>query len=141
MDMQQLTDLIEITPGKTVKYDLWTSAADTNTPPIVPELAVQIGLNESLMLLQIARWIWTSGHEHDGHYWICRSVREMRREAFPYLKEATIYSTIASLRAQRLIFTRHDLNKYVDDHTPWFALNPEGLANLSCVTVYAVPQS
>lgn len=103
-----------------------------NTPTVerlVPALAVAIGLNESIMLLQIDFWIGQTDNFIDGKYWTYQSVRDMHTKAFPYWSIATINRTVASLQSQGLLHTAN-YNKRKGDKTRWFALNLEGLKKL-----------
>lgn len=103
-----------------------------NTPTVerlVPALAVAIGLNESIMLLQIDFWIGQTDNFIDGKYWTYQSVRDMHTKAFPYWSIATINRTVASLQTQGLLHTAN-YNKRKGDKTRWFALNFEGLKKL-----------
>ncbi len=103
-----------------------------NTPTVerlVPALAVAIGLNESIMLLQIDFWIGQTDNFIDGKYWTYQSVRDMHTKAFPYWSIATINRTVASLQSQGLLHTAN-YNKRKGDKTRWFALNLEGLKRL-----------
>lgn len=48
------------------------------SPRICPELAGEIGLNESILLLQYEFWIATEGEEREGHLWVRKTVREIK---------------------------------------------------------------
>jgi len=101
---------------------------------IVPDLAVEIGLNESIMLLQIAFWINQSSNLRDGQWWTYQSVRDMQQKAFPYWSLATINRTVAALEAAGFICVGN-YNAAKFDRTRWLALNPEALAHLTSVKV------
>lgn len=117
-----------------VKYQILASATPTVTR-IIPELAKEIGLNESIVLLQIAFWIETSTTEaHDGAYWTFQSVRKMRAKAFPYMGVATINRTIERLEQNEYIKTGN-YNKRSGDTTRWFALNPVGLSRIQSIAI------
>lgn len=109
---------------------------------IVPELAVAIGLNESIILLQLDFWIGQSDNFQDGRYWTFQSLRDMREKAFGYLGLATINRAVLSLEEQGLIIVGN-YNKRKGDTTRWFALNPDGLRKLServpCIAVTNSP--
>lgn len=105
---------------------------------IVPELAVAIGLNESIILLQLDFWIGQSDNLEDGRYWTYQSLRDMQEKAFAYLGLATINRAVQSLEEQGLIVVGN-YNKRKGDNTRWFALNTDGLRRLAervtCLTV------
>src|SRR5690606_3268645 len=120
------------------RYELLT-AADPTVTRIIPELAVEIGLNESIMLLQMAFWLKLSNHEHDGEIWTYQSLRDMRREAFPYWSVATIMRTVDALVDElHLLKSRDDLNKRKGDKTRWYTYNAEGIMRLQSVRLVEV---
>lgn len=112
------------------------TAADPMVIRIIPELAEQIGLNESVLLLQIAFWIGSpnSGRFLDGQWWTWQSIRDMHEKAFPYLSISTINRAATKLiRDGYLIEGNYNERKY--DKTRWFALNVEKIKTLKGVTV------
>lgn len=96
---------------------------------LVPELAVAIGLNEALVLMQIDIWIGQSDNFEDGHYWTYQSLRDMQEKAFAYMGLATINRAVLSLEEQGLIIVGN-YNKRKGDNTRWFAFNLDGLREL-----------
>ncbi len=117
------------------KYDLLSSATEPIILRVLPELAQEIGLNASLVLLQLAFWIRIGKHEHDGRYWTFQSVRDMQKKAFPFWSHMTIQRAVERLVKKKLIVTRDDLNRLKQDNTRWFALNPEGFEKLQSVSL------
>lgn len=112
------------------------TAADPMVIRIIPELAEQIGLNESVLLLQIAFWIGSpnTGRFIDGHWWTWQSIRDMQEKAFPYLSISTINRAATKLiRDGYLMEANYNERKY--DKTRWFALNVEKIQTLKGVTV------
>jgi hypothetical protein len=101
-------------------------------PRLSPELAKEIGLNESILFLQIEFWIrLPQQKEHDGKLWTYESVRDFQ-EAFPFWSIATINRTINRLVELELVFIgNYNQAKY--DRTRWFALNPAGICKLKSV--------
>lgn len=118
---------------KPIKYILYEPVKSTVTR-IMPELAKSIGLNESIVLLQISHWINISDNVEDGRYWTYQSFRDMRRKAFPYWSIFTIRRAILSLQEQSLI-TVGNFNKRKGDDTQWYSLNIEGCSRLTCVVL------
>jgi hypothetical protein len=100
---------------------------------LVPELAVEIGLNESILLLQIDFWISGCDHFQEGKYWTFQSVRKIK-ETFPYWGVATINRTIKSLEKKGLILVGK-FNKHAYDKTRWFALNVDAISQLKTIAV------
>lgn len=101
---------------------------------IMPELAIEIGLNESIVLLQISFWLSTCNNVEDGRYWTFQTLRDMKDKAFPYWGIETIRRTLRSLADQKLIFIGN-FNKRKGDRTQWFALNPDKLSELKSIVV------
>jgi hypothetical protein len=117
------------------KYDLLSSATAPIMLRVIPELAEEIGLNPSLVLLQLTYWIRISDNERDGCNWTFQSLRGMKRAAFPFWSVMTIDRAIQQLVKRDLVIVRDDLNKRKGDNTRWFALNPDGLAKLHSVSL------
>jgi len=104
------------------------------SPRINPALAVEIGLNESIVLLQIEYWISVSQHFIDGQRWTYQSVREMQKKVFPFWSIATINRTVQSL-LQKGYLIEGNFNKAKYDKTRWFALNFEKLSELKSIAI------
>jgi len=115
------------------RWQIFTGANPT-VERIIPDLAVEIGLNESIMLMQIAFWINGSTNIREGVYWTYHSIREMHKNYFPYWSTATIHRTIISLKEKGYILTG-EFNKRKNDHTQWFALEPDKLSTLKSVLI------
>ncbi len=106
---------------------------EPTAPRLAPQLAQEIGLNESILLLQIEFWIRISGKEVDGKQWVYESISDIQ-EVFPFWGRSTINRIIHSLEKKKLIHIDNH-NKYKYDRTRWFALNPEGCSNLSSIVI------
>lgn len=119
-----------------VKYQLFT-AVNPTVLRIVPELAVEIGLNESIVLMQISFWIGNSNNVRDGVFWTYQSLRKMHKEAFPYWSIATIRRTVQTLADAGYILVGN-YNKRSGDNTQWFALEPEKISSLKSVVLLPV---
>jgi hypothetical protein len=117
------------------KYDLLSSATAPIMLRVIPELAEEIGLNPSLVLLQLTYWIRISDNEREGRNWTFQSLRGMKRAAFPFWSVMTIDRAIQQLVKRDLVIVRDDLNKRKGDNTRWFALNPDGLAKLHSISL------
>lgn len=120
------------------KYDVYSSATEPIILRVLPDLAAEIGLNASLVLLQMAYWIRIGRHEHDGRYWTYQSLRDMQEKAFPFWSHMTIQRAIERLLEKNLLIARDDLNQRKGDNTRWFALNPEGFTALRSVTLVSL---
>lgn len=111
--------------------------ADVNRITVViPALADEIGLEESLLLCQFVHWIGLSEHFHDGEYWTYQSVRELQREAFSYMSVTTISRKLNRLTdTLKLLKSRDDLNKAAYDKTRWYTLNVPEMAKLHSISL------
>ena len=86
---------------------------EPNAPRLNPALANEIGLNESIMLLQIEFWIAISGKEIDGEYWVYQSETELMN-FFTFWSKSTISRVVRSLEKKDLIRIGN-YNKYKYD--------------------------
>jgi len=101
-----------------------------------PQLAVEIGLHESIVLMQlqflIAHQTKADKHLRDGEWWCYFSVRKLQEEHFPWLGKSTVDRILKNLCAKTLIkFGNYNARK--NDKTRWIALNPEGLSRLKAL--------
>jgi len=108
---------------------------DATAPRLNPELAKEIGLNESLLFLQLEFWLRQSGTlQEDGQYWIYESVTDIQG-VFSFWGRATINRIVHSLERQELIQIGN-FNKHRYDRTRWFTLNRAGIDRLQSVHVF-----
>ncbi|MDX6498262.1 MAG: hypothetical protein QOG23_1522 [Blastocatellia bacterium] len=104
-------------------------------PRLSPELAAEIGLNESIVFLQLEFLIAISNHEQDGRQWTYQSVTDLEK-IFPFWSRATIDRTIRSLRDRGLIkIDNFNGKKY--DRTRWFAVDIANASKLRSLRVAA----
>lgn len=107
---------------------------DQTAPRVCPELACEIGLNESMVLLQLEFWIRLSGKKQkDGRFWIYESLTDFH-EIFSFWSPATINRIVHSLQEKKLIHVGN-FNKLKFDRTRWFALNGEEIKKLESVRI------
>ena len=110
----------------------------SNDPTILrihPKLAEQIGLNESIMLLQIEFLISISSTDKkQGKDWTYQSVRKLQKEYFPFWSTATINRIIHSLQENGYIRI-DNFNKHGYDRTRWMSINYKKVSELDCITV------
>lgn len=98
---------------------------DSNPLVIIPELAVAIGLNESIILQQLHYWLQKSKNYYDGRAWVYNSIPEWC-EQFPFLAQRTIERAMASLKSKELVITGN-YNKMKADRTLWYSIDYERL--------------
>ncbi len=103
-------------------------------PRLCPELAVEIGLNESILLLQLEFWISIGNKkkkERDGRIWTYQSLAEIQ-QTFCFWSLSTINRAIRNLEERKLIFVAN-YNATSYDRTRWFALNAEEINKLKSI--------
>lgn len=90
---------------------------------VLPKLAKEIGLNESIMLQQIHYWLNNSKHEKDGRKWIYNSYTSWQ-EQLDFWSVKTIQRSINKLEEKNLIIIGN-YNKYKFDKTKWYTIDYE----------------
>lgn len=108
---------------------------DPHALRINKELAVEIGLNESIVLLQLDFLISNStSSEYEGKHWTYQTAAGLHRDHFPFLSPSTIARAIKSL-ADRECIHIGNFNQHKYDRTQWFALNETGIRRLKSVSL------
>ena len=110
------------------------SLNEPNAPRLNPALAIENGLNESILFLQVEYWLAVSNNEREGRRWTYQSLADMKAKAFPFWSTSTIWRAVESLKKQNLI-TVSNFNEKKFDKTCWFAINFEEAAQLKSVSV------
>jgi hypothetical protein len=105
---------------------------------VQPSLAMEIGLNEAIVLQQVHYWIEIekkSGkkeviekHFKNGRWWIYNTC-EQWQEQFPFWSEKTVWRTIRRLEEMSLLIS-DNFNKYGYDRTKWYTINYDVLESL-----------
>ena len=102
---------------------------DTHAMPISAALAMEIGLIESIVLLQFEFLISISDHVHEGRTWTYESLQVLHENYFPFWGTSTLGRAIKSLVAQELLLVGN-FNRAGFDRTQWYAINPVGVSRL-----------
>lgn len=106
---------------------------DSHAPRLSPALAQEIGLNESILFLQLEFLIAVHGSLITGRRWVRMSVRDLERE-FPFWSYSTINRAVQSLEARHLI-TVENFNRRNYDKTRWFSIDLDVAAGLHSIAV------
>lgn len=126
-----MTDKVpETLPLKPIIY----TEANPTVLRIVPELAAEIGLSESIVLLQIAYWISISYNLFDGRWWTYQSLADMQEKAFSFWERSTVNRIIERLVERNLVIVGN-FNERKGDKTQWFSLHVENLQTLRSIAV------
>lgn len=104
-------------------------------PRIYGNLAKEIGLNESIVFLQL-EWLISLDPPkiRDGQRWTYQSTRKLKRDYFQWWSLDTINRTIHNLQEKKLILIRN-YNQKSYDRTRWFAINFMEVAKLKSVEI------
>ncbi len=90
---------------------------------ILPELAVEIGLNEAIFLQQIHYWLIKSKNDFEGKKWTYNSYESLK-EQFPFFSISTIKRIVKSLTEKGLLIISN-FNTDTRDKTNWYSINYE----------------
>lgn len=94
------------------------------------DIATQFGVNEAIMLQNIAFWSANNKANErnffDGRYWTYNSVKAFK-EIFPYLSIRQIRKALSNLENNNGLIVSGNYNKSKYDRTKWYALSDLGL--------------
>ncbi|OQP06821.1 replication protein [Geobacillus sp. 46C-IIa] len=96
---------------------------------ILPQLAVAIGLNESIVVQQLHYWLEKSENVHDGYKWVYNTYEDWR-EQFPFWSESTIRRIITKLEKIGIIVSAN-FNRSKIDKTKWYRIDYDKLAEFT----------
>ena len=103
-----------------------------NEPPlqVLPTLAVEIGLNEAIVLQQIHYWLSNKkvGKWHEGQKWVRNTIQQWQQDNFPFWSEDTVRRILTKLEAKGYASSAN-LNQSAYDRTLWYTINYEALPN------------
>lgn len=108
---------------------------DSHAPRLSPALAQEIGLNESILFLQLEFLIVVRGVLIAGRLWVWMSVRDLVEE-FPFWSSSTINRALQALISGGLLLAE-DFNEAKYDKTRWFSINLEAASRLRSIAVKA----
>lgn len=96
---------------------------------ILPSLAKEVGLNESIILQQLHYWLKKSTNERDGYKWVYNTYEDWVNQ-FPFWSVSTIRRTVTKLENANLIIVGN-YNKLKIDNTKWYRINYPLLQHMS----------
>lgn len=128
-------------PGPFFVLDILTEGGGTieqgsrlliDEPPrqVLPSLAVEIGLNNAIVLQQLHYWVTKSQHEYLDQYgtarcWVFNTLNDWH-EQFPFWSKRTIRRIFDDLEEKGLIL-RDNFNRNKSDRTRWYTIRYEAL--------------
>jgi len=90
---------------------------------IIPSLAVQVGLNEAILLQQLHFRSLISQNQRDGYKWVYKTYEEWKNEEFPFWSVDTIKRTIRKLEKAGIIISTAEYNHMKMDKTKWYRID------------------
>lgn len=109
---------------------------EPNAPRLNPALAKEIGLNESILFLQLEFWIAIAPDRNirDGRKWVYKSLTDLL-DFFPFWSKSTLNRVINSLKKEKKLIHVGEYNEKKYDRTRWFAINFEEARKLKSIKV------
>lgn len=98
---------------------------------VIPSLAVEVGLNEAIILQQLHFRLLISENERDGHKWVYKTYDEWRVGEFPFWSVDTIKRAMRRLEEKGYIIATSSYNRMKMDKTKWYRINYEHLQVLT----------
>ncbi len=90
---------------------------------VLPSLAMQVGLNEAMVLQQLHFRSLISTNVRDGHKWVYKTYEEWKNEEFPFWSVDTIKRAIRRLEDKGYIIATSSYNRMKMDKTKWYRIN------------------
>lgn len=108
---------------------------DPHSMRVSKELAKEIGLNNSIVLLQVDFLLAHTQYVREGLPWIRRSTEELKAEYFDFWSVETVRRTIKDLDERLKLIRVANFNRRGFDRTQWITLNVEGCSRLKSLTI------
>ena len=90
---------------------------------VLPSLAMQVGLNEAMVLQQLHFRSLISNNVRDGHKWVYKTYEEWKNEEFPFWSVDTIKRAIRRLEDNGYIISTSSYNRMKMDKTKWYRID------------------
>lgn len=94
------------------------------------EVALAIGINESIVVQQIQYWLSRNEKANinykEGRYWTFNSIKEWHEKVFYFWSESKVRRIFASLEKMGILIT-NNFNKMGYDRTKWYSIDYEKL--------------
>ncbi|NYF23632.1 conserved phage C-terminal domain-containing protein [Sporosarcina sp. JAI121] len=103
---------------------------------VLPSLAMQVGLNEAIILQQLHFRSLISTNVRDGHKWVYKTYEEWKNDDFPFWSVDTIKRAIRRLEDSGYIISTASYNRMKMDKTKWYRID---YTKLHCQGVQDAP--
>ena len=94
------------------------------------KLACIVGLNEAIVLNQVAYWLRKNeelGKNFiDGRYWVFNTYKNWQENNFPFISVETVKRTFTKLEKSGILISAN-YNKMAIDRTKWYTISYEKL--------------
>ncbi|WP_342512107.1 conserved phage C-terminal domain-containing protein [Sporosarcina sp. FSL K6-1522] len=108
---------------------------------VLPSLAMQVGLNEAIVLQQLHFRALISTNVRDGHKWVYKTYEEWKNEEFPFWSVDTIKRAIRRLEDKGYIIATSSYNRMKMDKTKWYRIDYAKLQLLTASTEQSAPST
>lgn len=102
---------------------------DESPIPVLPSLAIKIGLSEAIFIQQLHYWLKDSNNVKEGFKWVYNTYDDWKVQ-FPWWSISTIRRIITKLEKSNLIIIGN-FNKMKIDNTKWYRINYDLLEDMS----------
>lgn len=106
---------------------------------IMPSLAVEVGLNEAIILQQIHYWLKINRRDKKNYvnekYWTYNTYEDWKKQ-FPFWSVSTIKRSIYNLEKIGVVISTNEFNKLSIDKTKWYTIDYEKLEKLGTESTY-----
>ena len=97
------------------------------------EVALAIGINESIVVQQIQYWLSRNEKANinykEGRYWTFNSIKEWHEKVFYFWSESKVRRIFVSLEKMGILIT-NNFNKMGYDRTKWYSIDYEKLNDI-----------
>lgn len=90
---------------------------------MLPSLAMEVGLNATILLQQLHFRSLIPTNVRNGHKWVYKTYEEWKNEEFPFWSVDTIKRAIRRLENSGYIISTASYNRLEMDEAKWYRIN------------------
>lgn len=90
---------------------------------MLPSLAMEVGLNATILLQQLHFRSLIPTNVRNGHKWVYKTYEEWKNEEFPFWSVDTIKRAIRRLENSGYIISTASYNRMKMDEAKWYRIN------------------